>query len=438
MSRLLFSRDTQRSVSSSRFQASPGNEKKHRAGATWLLGSLCFLCVTAPLWFVWADESAVPTFTLQTASGATTTGPLQHLGENWSVRLTGAEPVDGGNLVALLQRGRSLPDYPADEQLLFFNGDRVPGHVLELAGERLFVRLPATLGAEKKVALPLSALSVLWLNAPNEADDPALLRRQLAFGQRPRDLVLLLNGDHLEGILSAMNEQNVEIDVDKQPVSVARAQVAAIALSTELANSLRLHGPYGRLVLADGARLSLASAACVDGVTLTGKTLFDAPVRIPVTQVVALYLFQGPAVYLSDLKPRRFEHTPYLDVTWPLVNDGSVAGRDLHVGGGVHDKGLGLHSACRVTYNLGGAYRRFEALVGLDNQTGRQGTVRIQVLVDGKPRDLGWDKELTAANGLVPLHVGVQGARELTLVVDFGAGGDVQDHVDWADARLIK
>ena len=30
------------------------------------------------------------------------------------------------------------------------------------------------------------------------------------------------------------------------------------------------------------------------------------------------------------------------------------------------------------------------------------------------------------------------GAKDLTLVVDFGSNGSVQDDVDWADARLIK
>ena len=30
------------------------------------------------------------------------------------------------------------------------------------------------------------------------------------------------------------------------------------------------------------------------------------------------------------------------------------------------------------------------------------------------------------------------GVKELTLEVDFGKGGPVQDHVDWADARLVK
>ena len=36
------------------------------------------------------------------------------------------------------------------------------------------------------------------------------------------------------------------------------------------------------------------------------------------------------------------------------------------------------------------------------------------------------------------VRVSVAGARELTLVVKFGGRGDVQGHVDWADAKLIK
>ena len=59
------------------------------------------------------------------------------------------------------------------------------------------------------------------------------------------------------------------------------------------------------------------------------------------------------------------------------------------------------------------------------------------MLADGKPLDLGGDRELTAG---APLFVGVDvaGAKELTLEVDFGEGGPVQDHVDWVDARFVK
>src|SRR5262249_47929596 len=136
---------------------------------------------------------------------------------------------------------------------------------------------------------------------------------------------------------------------------------------------------------------------CRDGQTLTGKTLFGAAVSIPAKDLVALYVFQGRAVYLSDLKPRRYEHTPYLDVAWPYVADGSVAGRMLRVGGSVYDKGLGLHSASRLTYDLAGGYRRFEALVGLDDRSGRGGSARVQVLLDGKAT--AFDREVTGRGG---------------------------------------
>jgi hypothetical protein len=260
---------------------------------------------------------------------------------------------------------------------------------------------------------------------------------------RARDTVLLRNGDVLEGVLNGLDDQAVQVEVDRKPVSVARAKVAAVALSSDLAASLKPRDAYGRLVLTDGSRVSLASAACADGAVLTGTTLFDAPVRVPLAQVVSLALAQGRAVYLSDLEPRRFDETPYLDLHWPPVKDGSADGRDLRLGGGTYDKGLGLHSAARVTYDLGGRYRRFEALVGLDDragdeQAGRQGSVRVRVLVDGKERTTGRDRALTARDGPVPVRVDVAGGRELTLVVDFGDRGGVQDRVDWADARLVK
>jgi hypothetical protein len=58
--------------------------------------------------------------------------------------------------------------------------------------------------------------------------------------------------------------------------------------------------------------------------------------------------------------------------------------------------------------------------------------------VDGKPHEVGDGEELTARGGPRPVRADVTGARELTLVVEFGARGGVQGHVDWADARLIK
>ena len=241
----------------------------------------------------------------------------------------------------------------------------------------------------------------------------------------------------IEGILTALDRKAaLRIEVDKKEVEVDFPKVAAIALNTELSRRPRPEGIFLHLVLANGGRLSLAQARTTTPQTLSGRTQFGADIQVPLDQVMALDWRQGRAVYLSDLKPRAYEFEPYLGERWPFVPDGSVAGADLVLGGSTYDKGLGMHSQSRLTYDLGGAYRRFEALVGLDDSA-PDGRVRIQVLVDGKSRDLG-DQELTGRDGPRPVRVDLTGARELTLVVQFARRGNVQGHVDWADARLVK
>ena len=213
--------------------------------------------------------------------------------------------------------------------------------------------------------------------------------------------------------------------------------MAVVVFNTELSTTLKPKAAYGRLVLRDGTRLSLASAACADGRTLTGDTLFKTALSFPLEDVVALFIEGGPAVYLSELKARKFEQNPYLGEPWPYVLDGSVDRRDLRLGGSTFDRGIGLHTESRLTYDLGGRYRRFEALVGLDDQTGKGGRARIRVLVDGKPKDVG-DAELTSRSEPLAVRVDVTGAKELTLVAEFGERGGVRGHVNWADARLVK
>jgi hypothetical protein len=385
-----------------------------------------------------ARETDAPAFAVHSTEGLVATGPLQELRDDWSVFLGGPKPrqVKGSDLVTLRQAGTRLPPPPGESQVIFANGDRIPGTVRGLTGQRL--RFGAQLGTDQELELPLAALAVIWLAPPDATDDADLLRRRLATELRSRDVVLLRNGDAVEGTLKALDDKRLHLETTaRKSFTVECGQVAAVALNTELARSLRPKGVYGRLVLANGCRLSLASARR-EAEVLKGKTLFGAAVGVPLDQVAALDLRQGPAVYLSDLKPRRYEHTPYLGVRWPYVADGSVAGRELSLGGNTYDKGVGMHSESRLTYDLAGRYQWFEAQVGLDDETGREGSVAVEVLLDGKSQDLGWDKELSGRQGSRPLRVRVAGARELTLVVKFGRRGDVHDHVNWADARLLK
>jgi hypothetical protein len=305
-----------------------------------------------------------------------------------------------------------------------------------LSAETLRFRAPC--GDEREVKVPLSMVSLLWATAPDGTRYPDALRRRLAAGKRKRDAVYLRNGDVLEGIVNALDDTRLLLEVNRREVSVAlRERVAVVAFSTDLVRTAKPKGPYAQVVLTNGARLSLANATA-DSRALKGRTFFGAEVAIPLTALAALNVRQGRAVYLSDLSPSRYEFTPYLDEHWAYVRDGSVLGRDLRLGGSTFDKGLGTHSESRLTYDLAGNYQWFEAVVGLDDRSGRAGNAAIEVWVDGKLQDLGEKAKLTAPGQPHVLRINVAGARNLALVTRFGQGGPVRDHVDWADARVVK
>jgi hypothetical protein len=156
---------------------------------------------------------------------------------------------------------------------------------------------------------------------------------------------------------------------------------------------------------------------------------------VPLRDIAALDVHTEHSVYLSDLKESKYIFDPFLDATWPFAVDGNVAEHDLRLAGSTYDKGIGMHSHSRLSYRLSGAYRRFEALVGLDDHDGQRGDVRIRVVADGEAL---LDRALTSRDGAKSVSLSMEGVRELTLEVDFGHGGDVQDVVNWVEARLVK
>jgi hypothetical protein len=200
-------------------------------------------------------------------------------------------------------------------------------------------------------------------------------------------------------------------------------------------------GPFARVTTADGSRISFATLLSDDAVA-TGTTVTGAKVSLPMAELVAVDVRQGQAVELADLQPAAVKEEGYNGVAWPWAANRSVRGAPLRLatprGEEVFDSGLGVHSKSALTYKLGGKYKRFEAVVGLDAATGRRGAVDVRVLVDGKEAKLDGLTGLTAAAGAKAIRVDVTGAKELTLVVDYGPGGDVQDDVTWANARLVE
>lgn len=386
-----------------------------------------------------------PYFTLRTADGENVQGPLRSLEDGWSMRVGAGngKRVAGANVLSLRRQDVPLPHFPTDAQLFLHGGSRIPASKVRVANERLIFHHP-DIEDGREISLPLSSLALYWQAAPLAGGHAEAYSRRAVQGTHERDQLVLRNGDVLDGVLSMLDAKQAAFEIDQKTRMIDKTQVAALAFSTELAQPLRAKGPFALVTLlggpeSRGTRIALRSGTLNAEGQLEGRTFFDAQLQVPLERVAAVDIFQGKAVYLSDLRPTRYEHQPFFDAGWPLGTDCSATWRDLRLAGGVFAKGLGMHSRTRVTYALAEPFRRFEALVGLDEITGRRGSVRLRVHVNREPVDLGRaGEELTFKRGAMHLSVPLKGARELTLEVDFGENGDVEDHVNWADAMLVR
>ena len=262
------------------------------------------------------------------------------------------------------------------------------------------------------------------------------------------DAVQLTNSDRVVGELTALSGGSLELSTAAGAVKLPLSRVEAVVLGNSRqpfprpASGRTAVGRQPNVVVgtSDGSVLK-ALRVVADDKTLSVELGENLQIRGGnVKDVVLLQSLGGAFVYLSDLEPANYRHVPYLSIEWPYRRDRNVLGEPLTVAGQRYLKGLGMHSASRITYQLDGKFRRFEALAAIDDSADTKGSVTFGVYVS---RDGQWTSAYTSdmVRGGVPpkpVSVDVDGAQALTLTVDFADRGDELDHADWLDARLVK
>ena len=251
------------------------------------------------------------------------------------------------------------------------------------------------------------------------------------------------NGDELAGTLEAIDEKVAKLQTEAGPANVELARVNAIVFNPQLKAKPDEKSPRTWLGFSDGSRLLVANISPlplgeglgVRAEKLCNSTVFGQTWKTPPKNLVFMQPLSGRAEYLSQLKPAEYRHVPYLSIAWPYEIDRNVQGGLLRVGGRLYLKGIGLHSAARLSYELPPGVKRFQAEAAIDDAAAGEGSVRFRVFVDGKEKFT----SPTVRGGMppVPIDVDLSGGKRLDLVVDFADRADVQDYADWLDARVI-
>jgi len=348
----------------------------------------------------------------------------------------------------------------ASTQIVLVDGSLIVADVIAIDKEHLSADW--ALGGEFK--LPLESVGGILLAPPVDRQGADVLRFRLHGGDAPSsnastparsaseelplnahkaqndsDRLILLNGDELAGEILSLDENTLKIRTAAGEMNIAKEKIAAVAFNPSLAAKPNSADARLWVGTSDGSRL-LVSSLVIEVETAKLKFASGISLTLPAAKITAIQPLAGRTTYLSDLKPAGYQQIPFLDLSWPYRADRNVLGTQLRAGGKPFLKGLGMHSAARLTYKLERPYRTFSALAAIDDQTAGRGSAIFRVYLDDGSGNWQLKFESPIVRGgaaSVPIEVDLSGAKRLSLLVDFADRGDEQAHADWLNARLL-
>ena len=413
----------------------------NRASSHSVIGRMLLVCgllLAAPP-MIAAGQIVGYAVTVTDVDGENHRGRLRAISDA-KLSLDGSKPPEFDTSDLFQAEFKSKRTRPASRSslLLLENGDRIVIRPVSLDDQRVVARW-FDFPDWSAVVIPLETIRGIVLVVP---ETPSALNQiiKLLLDRREKgDVLILNNGDHVIGELQALDRQSLTLQaaVGKTKTRIRRSGVQAIGFDPSLTSFPKVTGKLSHLMLTDGTRLTARNLRLASKGLLCLDAVFGAKLEVPFSAIVSIRFLGGRTVYLSDLKPSEYRFTPFLSTHWLLRGDRNVNGGPLQLRGREYVKGLGLHSQSTVTYSLDGHYRRFHATIGIDDAARGRGSVIFAVELDGR-RVFSSDL-LTGKSPAVPIKpIDVTGKRRLTLIVDYGQFGDIQDLADWCDAVLIK
>jgi hypothetical protein len=115
---------------------------------------------------------------------------------------------------------------------------------------------------------------------------------------------------------------------------------------------------------------------------------------------------------------------------------GATDGRTITLNGVTYQKGLGVHAASEILFNISGSgFTQFQSDIGVDDETGNNGSVVFQVYLGNTLAYTSSKMTGTSVTQqiIVPIPAGTSTLR---LVVTDSGDGNAFDHADWANARF--
>ncbi len=338
----------------------------------------------------------------------------------------GRREVPAGNLV----RWGALAEPDRPPLFLLHDGTLLVAGILEVTESQLALDSD-TLGV---VRLPREQLAAMVLQLPARNVDRDRLLDDAVDNDEETTRVVMLNGDQMRGKLVEFDDRSVLLRTAVGPVKLEFERVSTLGYPSPDQTGKPVSGKSTVVGLVDGSRVVVKEFA-IDDPKAVLTTVGGLSWKTESKAIVFVQPASARVVYLSDLTPTGYRHVPFLDRTWQFQTDRNVLGGLMRCAGRVHLKGLGMHTAARISYAPPEDAEAFQASVGIDDATEGLGSVRFRVFVDGDQKYV--SPTVRGRERPIPISVDVKGAQRVDLVVDFADRADVQDQANWLDARFV-
>jgi len=251
----------------------------------------------------------------------------------------------------------------------------------------------------------------------------------------------LLNGDRVQGKIESWNQERLVLETDVGPLSLETTSVASILFPTAAEGIATSRKPSKLPVvgLTDGSLLHVSKLSVNN--ESASFLFYSTTIRCESQQVIYLQWVDPRVTFVSDLPVISYRNIPFLSLSWPYRLDQNVLGSSLRCNGRAFQKGVGVHSACRLTYATPEKATLLIGKVGMDDRSQGEGSSRFRVFVD---RGLGkWEESYTSPvvrSNQIPesFSVDVSDVKQISLLVEYADRADVRDYANWLDLRFVQ
>jgi len=245
----------------------------------------------------------------------------------------------------------------------------------------------------------------------------------------------ILNGNDAGDLLTFEKEDGTQAEL--KLVRATGGLVFSQPQPTQIAPTLcKVLDVFGNSLIAQSVEIGNTGVAVT---TVSGVVVkYSSPATI-----AKLDYAQGNIAYLSDLDPQvdaaekgTDEKGLRLNVAIPFIKDQTVSNEPLKLGSELYSKGISISPETRLTFNIGGDYREFKAMIGIQ-ETSPDANLEAKVTVETEEGRVLFSEVLKRKDKPRAVSLDVKGVKQLLIVVEANLPVN-GNRVIMADARVQK